>query len=228
MDPSQPAPPPNSRPGRPRRGTETERADALISAATRVFLRDGYGLASIDKVASEAGASTRTIYERFKNKAELLTAVICRLVDRDLANEAFTVEWESQAPRQALALLGSRMLRRLREPDTAALYRILACEAHRFPELVDRMQCATQRLELTIAAYLRGQAACGTLLLADPDSAATLLLQMLLGTLRERVLFGDVAHLTEADFALHLDRAVDLFLNGALPRPDAGAAAVHA
>ena len=40
------------RAGRPRRGTEIERSDALIQAATKVFLRDGYGLASIDKVAS--------------------------------------------------------------------------------------------------------------------------------------------------------------------------------
>ena len=71
--------------GRPRRGTETARIAALMGAATRVFLRDGYGMASIDKVASEAGVSTRTIYERFKNKADLLAAVITRLVDRDMA-----------------------------------------------------------------------------------------------------------------------------------------------
>ena len=77
-----PSPP---RAGRPRRGTEVERSDALILAATKVFLRDGYGLASIDKVAAEAGVSTRTIYERYKNKADLLGAVISRLVDRDMA-----------------------------------------------------------------------------------------------------------------------------------------------
>ena len=70
--------------GRPRRGTEAARTDALIAAATRVFLRDGYGRASIDKVAYEAGVSTRTIYERFKNKGDLLAAVITRLVERDM------------------------------------------------------------------------------------------------------------------------------------------------
>src|ERR1700720_1576863 len=71
--------------GRPKRGTESARTEALISAATRVFLREGYGLASIDKVASEAGVSTRTIYERYKNKADLLSPVIIRLVDHDMA-----------------------------------------------------------------------------------------------------------------------------------------------
>jgi AcrR family transcriptional regulator len=78
---------PCSRPrvGRPRRGTEAERIDSLIAVATQVFVRDGYGGSSIDKVASEAGVSTRTIYERFKNKADLLGAVITRLVERDMA-----------------------------------------------------------------------------------------------------------------------------------------------
>src|ERR1019366_463596 len=78
--------------GRPRRGTESARTDTLIGAATRVFLRDGYGGASIDKVASEAGVSTRTIYERFKNKADLLGAVISRLADRDMATGLATEE----------------------------------------------------------------------------------------------------------------------------------------
>ena len=60
-----------SRVGRPRRGTESARTETLIAAATRMFLQEGYGCASIDKVAAEAGVSTRTIYERFKNKGEL-------------------------------------------------------------------------------------------------------------------------------------------------------------
>lgn len=60
--------------GRPRRGTESMRADELI-AAIRVFLRGGYALASINKVASEAGVPTRTIYERFKNKIRVDDAI---------------------------------------------------------------------------------------------------------------------------------------------------------
>src|SRR6202044_4049314 len=95
-----PTPEPSiSKVGRPRRGTESARTAALIGAATRVFLRDGYGHASIDKVASEAGVSTRTIYERFKNKADLLGAVITRLVERDMANVFATAEFDSLEPR---------------------------------------------------------------------------------------------------------------------------------
>ena len=92
--------------GRPRRGTEAERTDLLIAAATRAFLRDGYGSTSIDKVASEAGVSTRTIYERFKNKGDLLGAVISRLVERDMETVLATEELDRLEPRQALTRIG--------------------------------------------------------------------------------------------------------------------------
>ena len=96
---------PTHKVGRPKRGTELARTTALINAATRVFLREGYGLASIDKVASEAGVSTRTIYERFKNKADLLAAVITRLVEHDMETVLATTELDRLDPRDALTAI---------------------------------------------------------------------------------------------------------------------------
>ena len=110
-----------SKVGRPRRGTETSRTAILIAAATRVFLRDGYSLASIDKVASEAGVSTRTIYERFKNKAELMAAVIGGLVERDMANVFAAAEFDTLEPREALLTIGQSITGHARNPDSVAL-----------------------------------------------------------------------------------------------------------
>src|SRR5579862_1986399 len=117
--------------GRPRRGTELGRTVALINAATRVFLREGYGLASIDKVAAEAGVSTRTIYARYKNKADLLGAVISRLVER-MSTVLATADLNRLAPRAALALIAETIAGRARDPDAAALFRIVATESQRF------------------------------------------------------------------------------------------------
>src|SRR5947209_16245343 len=94
-----------SRVGRPRRGTESARTETLIAAATRMFLQEGYGCASIDKVAAEAGVSTRTIYERFKNKGELLGAVINRLLDREMETVLAIEELDRVDPRQALTTI---------------------------------------------------------------------------------------------------------------------------
>jgi TetR/AcrR family transcriptional regulator, mexJK operon transcriptional repressor len=208
-----------SKVGRPRRGTETARTDALMNAATRVFLRDGYGLASIDKVAREAGVSTRTIYERYKNKADLLAAVITRLVDRDMARVLGVGELERLNLKDALTAIGQGIASRVCDPESAALFRIVATEAVRFPELAAKMRESTkQRWDGALAAYLRAQVKRGNVRLADPDGAAVIFLQMICAELKERVLFGGADAITPGEFKPHIAQAVDLFLHGALPR----------
>jgi TetR/AcrR family transcriptional regulator, mexJK operon transcriptional repressor len=205
--------------GRPRRGTEAARTDALISAATRVFLRDGFGLASIDKVAGEAGVSTRTIYERYKNKADLLAAVITRLVDRDMATVLAIAELERLDPKDALTTIAQTITSRVRDPESAALFRIVATEAVRFPELAAKMRESTKlRWDGAIACYFRGQIQRGTLNLTDPERAAVLFLQMICAELHECLLFGGPDAIAQADFKPHIAHVIDLFLNGAFPR----------
>jgi AcrR family transcriptional regulator len=211
------APPP--RVGRPRRGTEAARNDALFAAATRVFLREGYGAASIDKVAHEAGVSTRTIYERFKNKADLLTSVITRLVERDMATVFATAELDRMEVKHALITIGETITGRACAPEAAALFRIVAAEAQRFPALAAKMRAGTKaRVADAIATYFRGQIQRGQLALADPDRAAVLFTQMVCAELHECLLFGSPDEISKLDFAAHLNHLVDIFLNGAAPR----------
>lgn len=207
--------------GRPRRGTESARTDALISAATRVFLREGYGLASIDKVASEAGVSTRTIYERFRNKADLLGAVITRLVDHDMETVLATAELDRLDPKDGLTVIAQTMTSRARDPESVALFRIVATEAYRFPELAAKVrESSKQRWDRAVADYFRSQIKRGTLTLADPDYAAVLFLQMICAELHERLLFGGAEAMVQHDFTPHLKQVIDIFLFGAAPRPD--------
>jgi AcrR family transcriptional regulator len=204
--------------GRPRRGTEVARTAALIDAATRVFLSEGYGLASIDKVAAEAGVSTRTIYERYKNKADLLGAVIRRLVDRMSAVLA-TADLNRLEPRAALAVIADTITDRARDPDAVALFRIVATEAHRFPELAAKMlENNKQCIDNVVAGYLRSQVARGALTLADPDRAARLFLQMICSELHESLLFGGEAAVARLDCKAHVEHVINIFLLGATPR----------
>jgi AcrR family transcriptional regulator len=194
----------HKRVGRPRRGTEAARTDTLITVATRIFTQDGYGSASIDKVASEAGVSTRTIYDRFKNKGDLLAAVIARLVERDLATALAPEQLDHLAPREGLTAIGEAITGRVCDPDSAALFRILATEAHRFPELAARMRNTTKaRIDNAVA---------------HPDRAAVLFLQMVSAEVHEHLLFGSPEEISTFDSAAHLKQVVDIFLNGALPR----------
>jgi AcrR family transcriptional regulator len=216
--PRNPAPAP-PRVGRPRRGTELERMDALFEAATRVFLREGYSATSIDKVASEAGVSTRTIYERVKNKADLLGAVMSRLVDRDLMQAFAPEELARLSVRDALLQIGRSLTGRTSDPDSVALFRIMVTEGQRFPELAAKLRTGTkERINSAIAQYLRGQVTRGSLSLPDVDRAATLFAQMVCTQLTECLLFGETQEMASFDYDAHLLRVIDLFLNGALPR----------
>jgi len=221
-EPKQTAPPAAHRVGRPRRGTETARIDTLLGAATRVFLRDGYGAASIDKVAHEAGVSTRTIYERFRNKADLLAAVITRLVERDMATVLATEALDRMELREALMAIGETITGRACDPDAAALFRIVATEAQRFPALAAKMRGSTKaHVDNAIANYFRVQIRRGNLALSDPDRAAALFMQMVCAELHECLLFGSVEEMSKLDFTTHLNQVVEIFLNGAVPRCDA-------
>lgn len=204
--------------GRPRRGTETARSTALLDAATRVFLQEGYGFASMDKIAAASGASTRTLYERYRNKAELLGAVINRLVER-LATVLATAELDRLEPRAALTVIADTLIARVSDPDSAALFRIMATESHRFPELAAKMRASDRRcVDNVVAAYFRGQVARGTLALNDPDKAASLFLQMICSEMRERLLFSDGLSPADLDMKQHAAAVVDIFLLGAAPR----------
>jgi AcrR family transcriptional regulator len=190
----------------------------MIAAATRVFLRDGYGAASIDKVAHEAGVSTRTIYERFKNKADLLASVITRLVDRDMVT-LFGAELDRLSTREALLTIGETVTGRACAPEAAALFRIVAAEAQRFPDLAAKMRAGTKaRVNNAVATYFRDQVLRGKLVLADPDRAASLFMQMVCAELHECLLFGSPEEMSKLNFVAHLQQVVDIFLNGAAPR----------
>jgi TetR/AcrR family transcriptional regulator, mexJK operon transcriptional repressor len=216
---------PAPRVGRPRRGTEEARTDTLIAAATRVFLREGYGTASIDKVAQEAGVSTRTIYERFKNKGDLLAAVISRLVERDMAIVLATTELERMEVRQALLTIGRAITGKACDPQAAALFCIVAAEAHRFPALAEKMCGSTkERVVNAVAAYFRSQTASGRLVLRDPDRAAALFTQMLTAELQECLLFRSAEDVAKLDFNAHVNHVVEIFLGGAAPRTHGSAA----
>ena len=70
--------------------------DRLLDAAHALFNKQGFSETTIDQIAKEAGASTKTIYTRFANKGEIMQAVVHRLVERSVAS----------MPRQILDLVG--------------------------------------------------------------------------------------------------------------------------
>jgi AcrR family transcriptional regulator len=67
---------PNHRSGPLRRRQVARTEHSIITAATRLFLADGYAATTLAAVADAAEVATRTVYVRFGTKAELLKRVL--------------------------------------------------------------------------------------------------------------------------------------------------------
>jgi AcrR family transcriptional regulator len=199
--------------GRPTRLEAAALGDKILDVATALFLGRGFGATSIEAVAGRARISKRTFYHRFRDKGELYTAVIRRLLQNWLPQ--FEAAFETPGPLDAvLERLAKRMLAVATSPQALALRRLLLAEAERFPELVAIAigQGATHAIE-RIAALLEDERRDGRIALDDCHFAAMQFQEMVLSIpLRRAMGFG--APLNERECDEWAVKCVALFLHG--------------
>ncbi|MQY02075.1 TetR/AcrR family transcriptional regulator [Actinomadura macrotermitis] len=65
-----------------------EKREEILAAAQRLFIDDGYESASMGQIAKHAGVTVNTIYWYFRDKDDLLIAVLDRLLAEALAQYA--------------------------------------------------------------------------------------------------------------------------------------------
>jgi len=118
-------------------GRSDRRRQAIINAATEVFLRHGYVGATTDEVAARAAVSKQTLYKHFADKQRLFAEVILettvQLVDR-LSTVAGAL-LDTADVRTGLRELADGLLRGLLDPDVLRLRRLVIAEADRFPDV---------------------------------------------------------------------------------------------
>lgn len=120
--------------GKPRRVAVDERIEAILDAATEVFMENGYAKASTREIARCAGASKETFYQRFPTKASLFAAIIERQSDRLLHSMSHALEDEID-PYEALTVFSERLLMVMLNPESERLLQIVISDAREFPEL---------------------------------------------------------------------------------------------
>lgn len=207
------------RAGRPRSGTEAERLDGLLDAATTIFLKEGYGLTSIARIARAAGVSTRTIYEKFSNKSALLVAVVKRLEVNELASVIEDGVLDNATPERALTKLGNIIVARVTSADAISLYRLGLAEVARIPDLAEKaFQSCPMHTEALVATYLEAQMRRGTLQIEDPVQAAQLFISMVTAAPLRHALFGLTQRIQQPYLERHIQSTVKLFLRGTMPR----------
>jgi AcrR family transcriptional regulator len=100
---------PQQHANRPRRKAKQERSratvDAILEAAARVLVEQGYAAATTNRLAQVAGVSIGTLYEYFANREEVYDALIRREID------ALLLALEGQAPAPGRPLIETLMER---------------------------------------------------------------------------------------------------------------------
>ncbi len=151
---------------------QPERRQQILEAALHVFSDKGFHKATNKDIAEAAGGiSPGLIYWYFKDKQDLFLSLIreraplvAMLDDPSFLND--------MPPREALTLIGTRLLDIYGVPAHAALFRVILSEMTRFPQIAELFfNAGPRRLFDALDAYFQAQIARGTM--RPHDTAAT-------------------------------------------------------
>jgi TetR/AcrR family transcriptional repressor of mexJK operon len=156
-------------------GRSARKHRAITDAARTVFLRKGYGGASMDEVAALAAVSKQTVYKHFADKQRLFTAIITGDIDatESLTHTMVAALSESEDVERDLRAFARRHVAEVTQPHLIRLRRIIIAEAERFPELARTWYAnGPERAHATLAEQFGALERRGLLRLDDPLLAA--------------------------------------------------------
>ena len=108
-----------------------QRKARILAAATKLFLKDGYGETSIDAIVSESGGSKATLYSFYPTKADLFRAVVDSIVASGESAELKSLD----NVRDTLVHFSEQRLRVVFSRKHRALMRLIIAERDRFPDI---------------------------------------------------------------------------------------------
>jgi len=176
--------------GRPTAAERRVRRAEILATALVVFLRSGFGGATLDELAVAAKVTKRTIYAYFGDKDALFAAMV-----EDLA---VTVSLDAATDHDTLDELAARIVFRVHSDELVGLHRLVIAEAVRFPELAQVLHShGDERHIARLAEHIRAERGEEFAGLAQP------LFSLLLGEQHRRRLLGIDHAPTPAEAAGH-------------------------
>lgn len=180
---------------------------AILAAARDVFLSAGFGAASMDAVAADAGVSKMTIYRQFGSKEELFAGLIEELCSRMIGDD---LSLDPKRPvEQVLREYATRVLDILFDPVTIELHRIVVAESRRFPALGRLFYRSGPEASIrALQAYLDALSARRGIALLDTRRSAEEFLEVLRGYAHLRLLLGVSGPLSRRERSSRVQRAL--------------------
>ncbi len=191
---------------------ESPKRRAILEAAGRLFMTEGYGAVSMDAVARAAGVSKATLYAHFKAKDRLFAAIIHEACETMRHSSGVEGALSGLPLREALRRLGRQWLEFLVAERAVAVRRIVVAEGPKFPELASAFYENGPRLSRAwIARWIGEEVARGRLHCPDAERAAEQFVSLLTGDLMLRATLGLGPPPDAAAIAGQVDAAVDMF-----------------
>ena len=188
-----------------------ERRDHIIRVAQAAFLENGYAATSMNSIAAKVGGSKATLYYYFPSKEELFAAAFTERT-RELEQVLFDDELEKLPLREALTTLAGRAVRWALRDDSLAIFRLVAAEAGRFPELGPAYYLAGPHRGKQLLADFFGRAIQrGQLKSGATMTMAITFVHMCLGELQHRKLWN-LGEPTDGEIDASVTNGVDVFL----------------
>ena len=198
---------------KPQRQVNPRKGDAILKAATVLFLQDGFEKTSMDAIALKAGVTKQTVYSHYQNKEQLFTRMIS-----DLCLQHVHSNSEPSRIKKPFDILlyeiGMGLLTLITSPGGMAATRLVIAEAGRYPKIAKLYyENGTKRIMQLLAAFLDEQNAQGAVRIPDTLSAASYFFAMLKGQYFLRMTLGVPPIPTKREREAHVKETVKVFMH---------------
>ena len=205
---------PVSATGHTQRGQCAKRL-SILDAAAEIFCREGFSGASIDEIAARASVSRQTIYNHYREKDTLFTAVVEDVMGRANAmmfSILSTFPETSDHLEEDLAAFAVRLSRNcICNADGKFLYKLVQSEGERYPHLFEAWrQHGPGKIASALSALFARLAHKGELEIDDCDLAARQFLALVNADLQIKIVLGGMP--TDAELEAAAGNAVRTFL----------------
>ncbi|WP_406011911.1 TetR/AcrR family transcriptional regulator [Streptomyces sp. NBC_00984] len=196
-------------------GRSARKRQAIMEAATTVFMEKGYSGTSMDDIAKLAAVSKQTVYKHFSDKEKLFAEIVLATTDRidgvidlvaDIPSDADTLD-------ENLTRLARQFLTTLTQAQVLQLRRLVIANADAFPELgAAWYEQGFERVLVTLAATFQRLTEDGLLRIDEPLLAANHFSGLLLWIPVNKAMFHGGPQHTQAELDRYATAGVRAFL----------------
>ena len=186
-----------------------QRKEKILSAATGLFLSEGYGETSIDAIVEQSGGSKATLYTYYPSKADLFRAVVDSIVTTHEGPELVSLK----NVRETLVAFAEHRMAIIFSSNHRALMRLIISERDRFPDIA-RMYYEQGPLHshMVLRDYFEALIERGLIDIRSADEACEFFRGMLLHQRYIEQLYLGASPLSAEEIGVKARHVVDRFL----------------